>query len=80
MTLNAERVERIKAAKELFVACCELDGYGLAVTDEDLLAETLAEWNDITPDEVSDDYEEDQFGPPAEKDDEEEEEEPNLDE
>lgn len=54
-----DRQERVAAAKAMFVACCELDGYGLCVTDENLMAKTLAEWHDVTPQEVYEDYDED---------------------
>lgn len=53
---TAERAAHVTAARELFEHAQMLDGYGLVVTDDNLLARTIARTFAVRPGEVYDEY------------------------
>ena len=53
---EAEAGGDVAAARKLFGQIDDLDGYGLVATDDDLLAERIAELFGVRPEEVYDEY------------------------
>lgn len=51
-----DKQRRLKKATEFYSNCMELDGWGLVVTDNDMLAERVAEWFDLKPEEINPQY------------------------